>query len=221
MTNEKLYRFIHWAYHKLMVVEQVGLENIPRTGGVLLATNHMSRLDAPLLFINTVRKDVTALVADKYQKYPFFRWILNMAEVIWIDRSKADFSAFKAAIDYLRKGGILGIAPEGTRSKEGALIEAKTGVALLADKAGVPVIPVGISGTEGALRKIFTLRKPHVQAAYGKPIHLPPIRREFREEDLQRNTDEIMCQIAALLPAPYRGYYANHPRLQQILAGAG
>ena len=114
-------------------------------------------------------------------------------------------------------GGMLGIAPEGTRSRTGALIQAKTGTAYLADKAGVPVVPAAIYGSESAMRQLFHLHRPAIHIEFGKPFTLEPVSRSNRDADLQRNTDEIMCRIAAMLPQRYWGVYAGHPRLIELL----
>ncbi|NMB90682.1 MAG: 1-acyl-sn-glycerol-3-phosphate acyltransferase [Chloroflexi bacterium] len=218
MKRETLLNIIRSLLDRLATVEFYGLEHIPPKGGVIIATNHLSRLDIPFLFINPVRSDITALVADKYRAYLFFHFIIKTAGGIYIDRSKADFTAFRAALDALRQGRALGISPEGTRSISGQLLEGKSGTVLLAEKGNVPIIPVGLTGTEGGFTKILTLQHPHLVARFGPMFRLPPVSREHRDEDLKRNTDEVMLRIAALLPERYRGFYANHPRLGQYLA---
>ncbi|MGA9396662.1 MAG: lysophospholipid acyltransferase family protein [Anaerolineaceae bacterium] len=217
MDRQKLLNIINFLYHTLTRTEFYGLENVPPTGGIILATNHMSRVDVPLLFITPNRMDVNALVADKYIKYPFFRIILNAANVIWLDREKADFAALRTAREYIQNGGAIGIAPEGTRSKTGSLIEGKAGTALIAHRAGCPIIPVAITGTESAIKKLFTFRRPKLVVRYGKPFYLPPISQDDRALWLSKCTDEIMCQIAALLPESYHGVYKDHPRLKVLL----
>jgi 1-acyl-sn-glycerol-3-phosphate acyltransferase len=97
------------------------------------------------------------------------------------------------------------------------LITAKTGVAFLADKSNATIVPSCITGSEHSLKKIFTLQRPKVRVQFGEPFHLPPLDRKDRESSLRRNTDEIMCRIAALLPIAYRGAYADHPRLKELL----
>jgi 1-acyl-sn-glycerol-3-phosphate acyltransferase len=82
----------------------------------------------------------------------------------------------------------------------------------------VPVVPAGIYGTEKALGSLARLRRPRIHLRFGIPFTLPTVGRQAREAGLQRNTDEIMCRIAALLPAEYRGVYGQHPRLREILA---
>lgn len=175
-------------------------------------------MDAPLIFFLVDREDFTALAAKKHQKNPILRWLINGAGGIWLNRDEPDTHAIRVARDYLQKGGLLGIAPEGTRSRTGALIQAKTGAAYMADKSGVPVVPIAITGTEGNLKRVVLLQRPRIKVVFGQPFMLPPIDRNEREAGLQRNTDEIMCRIAALLPPQYHGAYAEHPRLKELLA---
>lgn len=211
----RLFRFLIKVLTRLQVE---GLENVPGEGGLLLATNHLSVVDPVLVFAMVERDDATALVAKKHQKNPIFRAVINAVGGIWINREEADARALRAARTHLQRGGALGIAPEGTRSQTGGLIAPKTGAAYLADRAGVPVIPVGITGTEETLAKLRSLHRPRITLRFGRPFTLPPVTRQTRDADLQRNTDEIMSQIAALLPPAYRGVYAGHRRLQEIEA---
>jgi 1-acyl-sn-glycerol-3-phosphate acyltransferase len=198
-----------------------GSEYLPREGGVLVATNHISRMDTLLLFINPGRTDITALVADKYQSYPLFKWILDTGGIIWLDRENADFGAVRAAVTALKQGRALGIAPEGTRSPIAQLQEGKQGITLVALKAGVPIVPVGIAGTEDVFKKALTLQFPKISVRFGPAFTLPPLDRDRREEQMKQYTDEIMCRVAAQLPEPYRGVYKEHPRLRELLAASG
>jgi len=212
-----LRKVICFLFNLLSHVDVQGLENIPEQGGAILASNHLGRLDAPLGFCLLKRQDSTSLVADKYKQSRFFRWIVDTTGGIWINREDADLPAMRAARDLLRQGGLLGIAPEGTRSQDGKLNLAKTGVAYLADKVDVPIIPIAFYGTEKAFQELFRFRRPHIHVRFGKAFFLPPLDRKDREAGMQRNTDEIMCRIAAMLPESYRGAYQNHPRLDELL----
>lgn len=218
MNRTVLQRLVNRMIKRLTETTFIGAENLPRKGGVIVATNHISRLDIPILFVNPVRPDITALVADKYLRYPIFRWFAESVGGIWIDRSQADFAAFTKSMEVLRAGIALGIAPEGTRSSDHALIEGKAGAVLLAQRSGCPIVPVGLQGTATALKKIFTFRRPKITVVFGKPFTLPPLPRENREVELQKQTDEVMCRIAVLLPEEMRGVYANHPRTLELLA---
>ncbi len=218
MKRETLQKIIHFLIRHLTRTEFLGTENIPTSGGVIVATNHMSRLDIPVLLVNPVRDDITALIADKYKRYSLFAWFSRVAGGIWLDREKADFTAFRVAADVLKSGRALGIAPEGTRSNTSQLLEGKPGAILLAVRTGVPIVPVGIAGSEDAVKKLLSLRRPKMVARFGEPFTVPPLQRENRDEQLKQATDEIMCRIAMLLPEQYWGFYANHPRLKEMLA---
>jgi 1-acyl-sn-glycerol-3-phosphate acyltransferase len=213
-----LIRWIVCVLFKILThLEVEGTENIPEQGGAILAANHLGRLDSPLALAVIARPDTTGLVADTYRANFILRPLIEAVHGIWLNRGEADLHALRAAREHLQKGGLLGIAPEGTRSTTGALMHAKTGVAYLADKAGTPIVPAAITGTEDAVDRLLHLHRPRLGMRFGKPFHLPPLERNDRSAGLQRNTDEIMCQIAALLPACYRGVYADHPRLQELL----
>lgn len=215
---QKILCFIFRILFALLTrVKVFGLENIPSQGGYILAANHLSVIEVPLLYCLIGRKDLTGLVAKKHQKNPLFRWLVDSMGGIWLNREEADARAIRAARDHLKSGGVLGISPEGTRSPTGALITAKTGVAFLADLAGVPILPVGVAGTWRITRKVLTFRRPVITVNIGQPFRLPPVPREVRAQVLQSHTEEIMSRIAALLPPEYRGVYAEHPRLQEII----
>jgi 1-acyl-sn-glycerol-3-phosphate acyltransferase len=217
MIRQFLHAVANFLFKLLARVEVIGLENLPLQGGCIVASNHLSRLDPPLIFALGKRRDMTALVADKYKRNLFIHPLIVGVGGIWINREEADVHALREARQFLRDGGMLGIAPEGTRSRTGALIQAKTGTAYLADKAGVPVVPAAIHGSESAVRQLFHFHRPAIHIEFGKPFMLEPVSRSNRDADLQRNTDELMCRIAAMLPERYWGVYAGHPRLEELL----
>ncbi len=218
MKRETLTALIQFLVDHITHTTFIGTEKIPPTGGLIIATNHMSRVDPPLLLLTPGRPDIYALATTKYQSYPIFKWILETAGVVWIDRERADFSAMRGTLDYLKKGGAIGIAPEGTRSRVGSMLEGKPGIVLVAEKAKVPIVPVGITGTEDVMLRFRHFQKPQVVIRFGDPFYLPPMDRKDREAWLNSCTEDIMCRIAALLPPTYRGFYANNPRLIKMLA---
>ena len=198
-----------------------GEHYLPRSGSTIIAANHLGRLDVPLVYYFLDRPDVILLIANKYQRVPFVRWFVDRLDGIWVDRFNADFLAMRKALARLKAGGVLVLSPEGTRSPTEALIEAKPGAGYLAAKAGVPVLPVAVIGSEDrvAREKISQFKRVPIQIRVGQPFLLPPYdpRLPNKEEILKQYTDEIMCRIAVLLPPQYRGYYAEHPRLQELL----
>lgn len=201
-------------------VDIQGFEKIPATGGAMIVSNHLGRLDAMLGVVLANRDDIILMVADKYEQNAFWRFIGVNLDAIWLNREEADFQALREVTKRLNAGGITGIAPEGTRSKTESLLPGKSGAAYLACKTGVPIIPVALWGTEDrVVRSRFKrLRRLDIHIRIGDPLVLPPLARKNRDEQLQADTDEIMCQIAAMLPPSYRGVYANYPRVRQLLA---
>lgn len=223
MPEKPLFSVVRFLLKTLTKFQVLNRELIPPNHGLLMTTNHISRLDVPCLMAMTERTDLVAIVAKKYQKKPFFKWILEtIGTIIWMDREKTDFSALREVLDILRKGHVVGIAPEGTRS-HGAigLLEGKQGAAVMAAQASVPILPVGIIGTDQVYSYWMKLRRPAITIRVGAPYYLPEMDRDDRQAWLTLYTDEIMCQIAALLPPEYRGFYAEHPRLKELLAESG
>jgi 1-acyl-sn-glycerol-3-phosphate acyltransferase len=210
------------AYRLFGKLEVRGLENLPTTGGYIQAANHMSRTDPPILFFNLPKgRQMTVLAADKYRS-TIFHWFLELMPVIYVRRGSVSRDTIRAAVRLLSGGGVLGVAPEGTRSMvTHALQEGKTGAAYMAIAARVPVIPVAVTGTEHVVRNILHLRRTNLMISYGKPLMPPVAEGGGRSALVEQFTAEIMCQIAALMPPQYWGVYADHPRLKEILASAG
>lgn len=211
--------FVHLIVRLTTRLHIIGIENIPKDGALIVASNHLGRLDAPLVYVVLVRRDITMMVAEKYKEVAFFRWLVKALDAIWVDRFNADLVAMRESLNRLKKGGILVMAPEGTRSPTGALIEARPGASYLASRSGVPIIPVAVTGTEDSnvVAHLKRLRRVPVFGRVGKPFTLPPLKSNDKEAELKRNTDEIMCRIAAMLPQEYRGVYADHPRTLELL----
>lgn len=221
MVRDRLRQVLFFLFRTLTRLEIVGEENIPESGGCLLALNHLSRLDAPLVFSILKRKDSTGLVADKYKNYPIFNWIVETAQGIWLDRDNPDFGALRAAVKFLRAGGVIGIAPEGTRSSTQSLMQPKAGVAFLAVKANVPIVPIAIMGTEKTIHNLLRLRRSPIRIQFGQPFTLSLPAKKEKDAALNEAADEIMCQIGRYLMPPYWGVYADHPRLQALLVENG
>ena len=203
----------------ILNLEFINLETGPREGALIVAGNHLGALDALLVYSVVDRRDYIVLLAEYHNQYAFRRWLAKIAGAIFVDRYQADFAALREVLKRLNEGGVLIISPEGTRSKTGGLLPGQPGTAYLAAKTGVPVLPVSIVGTEDRLilANLKRFKRTPVKVNFGEPITFQPVSRQGREETLQGYTLEIMCQIAALLPVEYRGVYAGHPRLKEIL----
>ncbi len=215
--------FLRWLIRTIVKliarVEVHGYENLPSSGAYVIATNHLGMLDAAMLYFAIERWDVFIPVAEKWEENPLIRFMGNYFNLIFIDRFNPDLKALRKIIALMEAGNILVIAPEGTRSRVGSMIEGKPGVSYLAAKLNRPIVPVGLAGTEDhvILGNIKRLKRSHIVIHAGIPFSLPPIPKKDRDATLKQYTDEIMCRIAALIPEKNRGVYAEHPRLRELL----
>jgi len=184
-----------------------GLQNIPATPPYILVTNHLSVFDSPVILTVCPHK-VRAFAAAKHKRNPLYAPLLAMMGSIWVQRGEIDRRALRQALEVLERGEVLGLAPEGTRARGPyALRRGKTGAAYLAARADVPIVPVGLTGTEKVKQNLPRLRRTHVRVVVGEPFHLPE-NGKVRGEKLRAYTDLIMRHIAELLPEEYRGVYA-------------
>lgn len=219
---QKIFRiFVRFVLFIIARVDLVGYENLPQ-GGFILAANHLGRLDSAMLYYGIEREDIIMPVAEKYKHHWLFGPLVRMLGGFFINRFDADVQAIREVLKRLKKGGVFVIAPEGTRSKTEALQEARPGVAFFASKSGLPIVPIALTGTEdrAVVENLKHFRKSHITVTAGKPFVLPPLKGQDRDQALEAATTEIMCQIGAMLPEKYRGFYAEHPRLKELLADA-
>lgn len=216
--------FLRWIIRSILnlisKVEIHGYENLPQTGAYVIATNHLGILDSAMLFYALDRWDVFIPVAEKWEQNPLFRFLGKYFNLIFIDRFNPDLKALRKIIKLMEAGNILVIAPEGTRSRSAMMAEGKPGVSYLAAKLNRPVVPVGLAGTEDKVivDNLKHLRRSHIFVHAGQAFSLPPLPTKNRDAALRQFTDEIMCHIAAIIPEKYRGVYAEHPRLKELLA---
>jgi 1-acyl-sn-glycerol-3-phosphate acyltransferase len=185
----------------------IGIENIPSDPPYILATNHLSAFDIPLLAA-TFPHAVRAMAAIEHRSNPLFAPILVGSGAIWVRREEIDRRALREALAVLERGEVLGIAPEGTRADTShALQEGKAGAAYIATRADALIVPVGIAGSEKIKTSLWRLHRPQVRVAIGRPFRLPESG-HVRSQKLHQYTDIIMHRIAELLPEKYRGVYA-------------
>jgi 1-acyl-sn-glycerol-3-phosphate acyltransferase len=219
--------FLRWLIRAVLGtfarIETYGREHLPDKGGFVIATNHMGIVDALLAYYALDRWNLFIPVAEKWEENPLLKWLGKHLNFIFIDRFNPDLKAMREMIKRMEEGQTLVIAPEGTRARDERMAQGKPGVAYLASKMGWKILPIAISGSEDRILfgNLKRLRRTRIRLTASAPFTLPPFPRENREEVLQQYTDEIMCRIAALLPERNRGYYADHPRLRELLEGRG
>lgn len=183
-------------YHRVRVE---GREQLPRTGGVIIAPNHASFLDPPLMGVACTRM-VDFMARDDLFHPPWFARLISYLHAFPVNRDEVDFHAMREAVRRLRAGRAVVLFPEGTRSPDGALQPPKVGLGFLALVAKVPIIPVAINGTERAFGKRHRWIKPHpVTVQFGPPID--PARLALTGPKSARYhtaSSEIMQRIAEL-----------------------
>ncbi len=194
---------------KLLTRTEVrGLENVPARGPYLITTNHLSAIDPPLLMA-VFPAPITVFAADTHRHEFIVGEVMHRLGAIWVKRGEVDRHALNAALQVLREGGIIGLAPEGTRSRTGGLLKGKIGAAYLAAHTNVPIVPVALVGTEVGLPAVFRLARPRITVTIGPPYRLPNSGQRPSREELDQYTEMIMHTLARMLPAKYRGVYRD------------
>jgi len=201
------------SIRNLFRVRVTGRKRVPRTGAAIIAPNHLSFLD-PLFVALVVPRLVTFIGKAEYWDSWTTRWWAELSGAIPVRREDglAAEGSLKAGVEVLRRGWLLGIFPEGTRSPDGRLYKGKTGAARMALEAGCPVIPTGITGTRDVLPKDAKVPRLHpVSVRFGRPKWVPE---EAREDAgiLRAFTDEVMAEIQTLTGQVYRHRYAYTKR---------
>ena len=197
-------------FHVLARIKVAGVENVPVGKPYLVAFNHISTFDPPLLLAFWPEMLEGMGAVDLWSR-PGQAQLVRLYSVIPVHRGEYDRDLLERALSVLAAGRPLLLAPEGGRSHHLGMRRAHPGVAYLAEKAGVPVIPVGITGTTDDFFKRAThLERRLLEMRIGSPVNLPAVtgKGDERREARQRNADLVMEHIAALLPKEYRGVYA-------------
>jgi 1-acyl-sn-glycerol-3-phosphate acyltransferase len=194
------------------------IDEIPRDGPVIIASNHSSNLDVPVLgssLMPRTGRRFQWLGKRELFAWPIVGWIATNGGIHAIDRSTADVDAFRLAARILEEGHVLFVFPEGTRSHDGKLGEGRDGVAVLAMRTGAPIVPVGISGSYERWPRGQKLPHPggRVTARVGSPFRLADVLPAGLDRRAAKGqaTDIIMRRIAALLPESQRGRYGTAP----------
>ncbi|OPL17487.1 MAG: hypothetical protein AVO38_00440 [delta proteobacterium ML8_D] len=190
-------------------INKKALKAVPRNGPLILIGNHINSLDVLVALAFSYPRKIFFLVKKETFESPFLKFLFNTWGSIPVDRGTADFQALNKAADALNQGHFFVIAPEGTRTKNGRLIKAHTGVVVIAMKSKATIMPVVQYGGEKFFENIKKLRRTKVTIQVGAPFIISPGSAYPDKEERQLIADEIMYQVAELLPAEYRGYYSD------------
>lgn len=218
------YHLIRAAMHitrtiLLTRLEVVGRENIPAQGPYIVTLNHTSVADTPLLLMGFPLVEWAFFAGEKWRNHTIYGPIMAWLGAIYINRGEVDRQGLRDALAAIDRGVVFGLAPEGSRSKNGQMQEAKVGAAYLANRANVPILPVGFENNDQLFANFKRGRITRSVLRIGKPYTLPEIGRRAKGADLAAFTHLIMVKVAALLPPRYWGVYADSPALAALLAG--
>ena len=185
-----------------------GKENVPRQGPLLVVANHLNLADPPLLGVGLGRRAIF-MAKEELFRSRFSAYFIRGFGSFPVHRGKLDRKAIRQSEQVLTDGLALVMFPEASRSRSAQLQPAFPGSALIAMRSGVPILPVGITGTEKIKGLSWILRRPRITVNIGQPFHLPPAGSKLTKDGLAEHTALIMERIAELLPPKYRGNYAG------------
>jgi 1-acyl-sn-glycerol-3-phosphate acyltransferase len=189
-----------------------GRENVPLTGPVILVANHVHVID-PILLVFGFPRWITFVAKEELFHSLFLRLWLRWAGSLPLQRDGKlgeKQRILEGARKALDEGLVLGMFPEGGRSHDGKLKRGKPGSAVIASKADVPLLPVGVVGTDKVHGINWLWKRPRIVVRIGRPFKLPPANNKISKSQMQLLTTQLMREIAALLPPEYQGAYEKH-----------
>jgi 1-acyl-sn-glycerol-3-phosphate acyltransferase len=197
------------ALEILCRIDNAELAKMPASGPLIMYSNHTGQLEVPLIFTQLMPRPVTGFAKIETWDNWFLHWIFDLWGAIPVRRGEADLVAMRKALEALQKGFIVGIAPEGTRSKTNALLRAHPGVVTLALRSASPLVPLAHWGGEDFLPNLKRLRRTNFHIRVGEPFRLDPGGERVTKAMRQQMADEMMYRLAALIPERYRGEYSQ------------
>jgi 1-acyl-sn-glycerol-3-phosphate acyltransferase len=190
-------------------VDDTQLAKVPDQGPLIFVTNHVNFLDAPLLYVCLEPRRITGFAKAEAWDNPILRFLAGIWKPIPLRRGEVDRTALRRAQEALEEGRVLGLAPEGTRSGDGRLQRGNPGVVLLALRSGAPVLPLVHYGGELFWHNLARLHRTDFRFVVGRPFYLDAGGTRVTREVRRQMTDEIMYQMAALIPPDHRGVYSD------------
>jgi 1-acyl-sn-glycerol-3-phosphate acyltransferase len=190
-------------------VDASELRKLPRHGPLIVVSNHINFLEAPLLYSLIYPRDISGFAKAETWNNPFLGLLATTWECVPVDRDAHDMSSMRLALDTLAKGRMLNIMPEGTRSHDGRLARGQAGVVAIALRSRAPILPIAHYGGEAFWRNLKKGRRTVVRFRVGEPYRLREPEPGKSKAARAEAADEIMRSIARLLPPEYRGAYAE------------
>ena len=190
-------------------VNDAQLARVPDRGPLILVINHVNFLEAPVVFPRLRPRPMTGFAKAETWANPALRLLADLWDAIPLQRGEADVAAMRRALAALEAGYILIVAPEGTRSGDGRLQRGLPGTAFLALRSGAPLLPLVYYGGERFWENLPRLRRTDFHIVVGQPFYLSAQGVNVTGQVRQQMADEIMYQMAALLPPEYRGVYSD------------
>jgi len=195
-------------------IQVEGLDRIPAHGPVIVLYNHITFLD-PVILTALLPRESAAMSKVENFSNPVVGLVLRIFSAFPVERGEVDRGALRKSLEVLEEGGVLLIAPEGTRSGKPGLQEGKDGLAYLCLQSGVAMVPVAISGAERFMSNLKRLRRTPVRIEVGQPFRFVPKADKVHRPELREMTTEAMYELARLLPPGYRGVYADLSQARQ------
>ncbi|MBC8505851.1 MAG: 1-acyl-sn-glycerol-3-phosphate acyltransferase [Anaerolineales bacterium] len=207
---------VKWAMSLICRVNAEQLQKVPTRGPMIVITNHINFLDAPILYVHTQPRPMRGFAKIETWDSTFLGFLFSLWNSIPVRRGKADMKAVRQGVAALKEGHFLCIAPEGTRSGHGRLSKGHAGMVTFALLSGAPFIVIAHYGAEKYRENLRKLKRTDFNIAVGEPFRLNTDKKKATHAEREQMTDEIMYQLAKLLPPEYRGEYADLNKATQM-----
>jgi len=185
-----------------------GTANVPRSGAVLMVSNHVGAVDPAIIGAWTPRPVWFMAKAELFKGG--WAWLMRGYHAFPVIRHSPDRTALRRAFGLLKQGSAVVLFPEGHRSDNARLLRAEPGAGFVARRSGAPLVPIAITGSQNVLgRRNKVPRRAEVAMTFGEPFQLPDRNRDGSPMDHQQSADYLMTKIAQLLPLEYQGEYAT------------
>ncbi len=190
-------------------IDAPDLHKFPSQGPIIAIANHTGQIEVPMLFAHLQPRKLTGWAKVEAWDNWFLHWVFGVWGVIPVRRGEADMRALKLALKALEEGKIFGLAPEGTRNKTGRLIRAMPGTVIIALHSGAPIVPIAHWGGEIYLKNLKHLKRTDFHIRIGNPFKINVEGVKVTGEVRQEIVDDMMYELAKLLPEDYRGEYSD------------